>query len=142
MTTESPKMLKFLAIGELVMAAGFVLFWTGFFLFDLGHLADPRLREIYRAFEHAFPVADSWIVFCLVTGGVGLLKNKKYGTLFTLLAGSSLVFLGLLDVSFNIQQGMYRIGIGEAVMNASINLICFAAGILFVTVTWKRANCK
>lgn len=126
-----------MAVGELVTAAGITFFWMAFFLFDLGNLPDPRLREIYRAFEHAFPVADSWIVACLIIGGTGILKNKSYGVLFSLLAGSSLIFLGLLDISFNIQQGMYCIGIGEAVMNVSINLICVISGILFIAITWK-----
>jgi hypothetical protein len=93
---------------------------------------------VYLAFESAFPVADLLLALSLAAGGVGLIRRRAYGHLFTLSGGSGLVFLGLLDISFNLQQGIYGLGIQETVMNAFINLICLAAGCLFVHSIWRN----
>jgi len=113
------KTLKFAAIMELAIAVGIISFWIAFFSADLVNIDDPHLEEIYVAFESAFPVADISLSIVLIIGGIGLLKKMPFGVLFSLLGGASLIFLGLLDVSFNIQQGIYLLGIGEAILNIS-----------------------
>jgi hypothetical protein len=45
---------------------------------------------------------------CSVVAAVGLLTGAGYGPAFGLLAAGSLIFLGLLDVSFNLENGLYR----------------------------------
>jgi hypothetical protein len=139
MEEKHQKIVGFVALAEFVAAAGIILFWISYFFVKSENIMDAHLRDIYHAFESAFPIADSWLVATLIIGGIGLLKNKNYGILFTLLAGSALIFLGLVDASFNLQQGIYGLGTGEAVMNVSVNGLCLAAGIVFVTITWKRA---
>jgi hypothetical protein len=101
-------------------------------------IGDPHLEEIYMAFESAFPVADISLSIVLIIGGIGLLKKVPFGFLFSLLGGGSLIFLGLLDVSFNTQNGIYLLGIGEAVMNIFINLLCLGGGIFIIVTIWKN----
>ena len=137
MTTQRKKGLVIAAILELALAVGIVSFWTAFFTTDMIRMDDPRLKEIYMAFESAFPVADGYLSVVLVVGAVGLLRKKAFGRLFSLVGGASLVFLGLLDISFNTLHGIYRLGLGEAVMNLSVNLICLGAGIFLILVIWE-----
>lgn len=137
MTIPQRKGLVIAAVLELALAAGIVSFWTAFFTSDFIRIDNPRLKEIYLAFESAFPVADGYLSVVLVIGAVGLLRKKAYGRLFSLIGGASLVFLGLLDVSFNTLHGIYRLGLGEAVMNLFVNLICLGAGIFLILVVWK-----
>lgn len=137
MNNRHGKGLTIAAILELVLAAGFVLFWVAFFFADLVQISDPHLEEIYLAFESAFPVADGYLSVVLVIGGVGLLRKKSYGRLFSLIGGSSLVFLGLLDISFNTQHGIYLLRFGEAAMNLFINLMCLGAGVFLILIVWK-----
>jgi hypothetical protein len=138
MNNRHYKGLTIAAILELVLAAGFVLFWITFFSVDLVQISDPHLEEIYLAFESAFPVADGYLSVVLVIGGVGLLRKKSYGRLFSLIGGSSLVFLGLLDITFNTRYGIYLLGWGEAVMNLFINLLCLGAGVFLILMVWKH----
>jgi hypothetical protein len=42
-------------------------------------------------------------------GAIGLLAGQKYGAIFTFTTASSLIFLGLMDVTFNIQSKLYRL---------------------------------
>jgi hypothetical protein len=123
---------------ELAIAVGIISFWIAFFSADLVKIDDPHLEEIYMAFESAFPVADISLSIVLIIGGIGLLKKMPFGVLFSLLGGASLIFLGLLDVSFNTQQGIYLLGIGEAILNISINLLCLGGGVFLIVTIWKN----
>ncbi len=132
------KIIIFVAIMELVIAAGIISFWVAFFSTDLVSIDDPHLKEIYLAFESAFPVADIYLSILLIIGGIGLLKKMSFGFLFSLLGGASLVFLGLLDISFNTQHGIYLLGIGEAILNIFINLLCLGGGFFIIFTIWKN----
>jgi hypothetical protein len=48
------------------------------------------------------------------------------------MAGSALLFLALLDISFNVRQGVYLLGAREAILNLGINGLCLSAGSFFV----------
>ena len=137
MTSRQGKGLKIAAVLELVLAAGIVSFWIAYFSADMVQISDPVLKEKYLAFESAFPVPDAYLSVVLVIGGIGLLRKKAYGRLFSLIGGASLVFLGLLDISFNTLHGIYRLGFGEAVMNLFINLMCLGTGVFLIVVVWK-----
>ena len=130
--------IKAAAIIELALAAGMVSFWIAFFTTDLISIDDPHLKEIYLAFESAFPVPDAYLSIVLTIGGIGLLRKRSYGNFFSLMGGASLIFLGLLDISFNIQHGIYLTGVAEGIMNISINLLCFGGGIFLVLIIWKK----
>jgi len=138
MNIKYTKTVKFVAFMELAIAVGIIAFWIAFFSADLVKIGDPHLEEIYMAFESAFPVADISLSIVLIIGGIGLLKKVPFGFLFSLLGGGSLIFLGLLDVSFNTQNGIYLLGIGEAVMNIFINLLCLGGGIFIIVTIWKN----
>jgi len=131
-------MIKAAALMEFVFALGILSFWISFFTTDLVDFDDPHLKEIYLAFESAFPVPDIYLSILLIIGGIGLLRKMFYGYLFSLLGGASLIFLGLLDVSFNAKHGIYLLGIGEAIMNGLINLLCLGGGIFLVVIIWKN----
>jgi arginine exporter protein ArgO len=131
------KRLKMAAVLEMALAVGIISFWIAFFSTDLVTISDPHLKEIYLAFESAFPVPDAYLSAVLLIGGVGLLRKKAYGRFFSLIGGASLVFLGLLDISFNTRHGIYLIGAGEAIMNIFINLLCLGTGVFLILTIWK-----
>jgi len=122
---------------EFLVALGIILFWTVFFSTDMVNISDPHLKDAYLAFESAFVFADFYLSFMLILGGVGLLKKMPYGYFFSLIAGASLVFLGLLDVSFNVRNGIYFLGAGEALLNVAINSICLGFGAFLLLKIWK-----
>lgn len=128
------------AVLELGVALGIIAFWTAYFSTDTVNIADSRLKEIYTAFESAFPVADLYLAVVLIIGGIGLLKKRPYGYMFSLMGGAALIFLGLLDVSFNLQQGIYLLGAGEAVLNIFINAMCLGFGAFLALSVWKNRN--
>ncbi|MBN1222610.1 MAG: hypothetical protein JXB23_05145 [Candidatus Aminicenantes bacterium] len=126
------------AIMQLGVACGIIAFWTAFFLTDMVNIQDSHLKEIYLAFESAFPLADLYLTGILVFGGIGLLKRRYYGYLLSLMGGAMLIFLGILDVSFNVKQGIYRLGAEETVLNIGINVVCLGFGLFLVRIIWKN----
>lgn len=96
-----------------------------------------RQDEVYLAFENAFPVADAWMAICALLGAIGLLRKQAWGFLFALLAGSSMIFLGLMDVTFNLNQGIYALGGIETAIEVVINLFCLVVSPLIIIYLWK-----
>ena len=94
-----------LAVLLLVTAAGTIAYWLDFFLRGSVNVVD---EEWYIRFERAFPVADAFMAVSAATGAVGLLTGATYGVAFTLVAAGALLFLGLLDITFNVDNGLYR----------------------------------
>ena len=63
----------------------------------------------YIKFQKAFVAADSWAAICAAVSAIGLLTGQTYGPIFALITGSSLIFLGLMDIAFNLQNNLYRL---------------------------------
>jgi hypothetical protein len=90
--------------------------------------------ESYIKFQKAFVAADSWAAICAIVGAIGLLSGQTYGMIFALITGSSLIFLGLMDVAFNIQNNLYRLlrSSGEMKLELLLNLFSLGLGITFI----------
>lgn len=97
-----------------------------------------RHDEVYLGFENAFPLADAWMAACALLGAIGLWQQKGWGFLFGLLAASSAIFLGLMDVLFNLQQGIYAIGGAETAIEIAINLLTLGLGPVIIVYLWKN----
>jgi len=78
------------------------------------------------------------LTFVSGSAGLGLLRRTCAGHLFTLLGGAALVFLGILDISFNAQHGIYRLGFEEALVNGVINFVCLGFGLFLILMVWKK----
>lgn len=110
-----------------VTAVVTVAYWLDFFLRGTVQAVE---EEWYLRFERAFPVADGWMASCSLVSAVGLFTGSSYGTVFGLLAAGALVFLGLMDLTFNLQNGMFRLlpGSGQMWVELVIVVWCLALG--------------
>lgn len=113
----------------LVMAAGLAVFWTLFFTVGLSPENPP---PGYEQFESAFPFPDLVMAFLLALSAVGVMRNHPRAATGMVACGGALIFLGLLDFSFNIQNGMYQISPVETAMNVFIQLACLVSGGIFI----------
>ena len=119
-----------------ITAAGIVLFWAYFFAVENRR---PGGDAIYLAFERSFPVPDLlWLTPLLLIGGWSLRSGRTAGVPWVIAAGGSMAFLGILDASFNVQQGRYAIGVFDGMLNGFINVYCLVAGLLLIRVTWRE----
>lgn len=127
-------------LGSLLLlgAAVTIAYWVNYFV-----AGDVRVVPDlwYSAFEEAFPVADAWMSLCLIGAGIGFWRGKRSAPLFGLMAGSALLYLAALDITFNIERGLYGLLPASRAMvtEAVINVASLALGITTVALCWPRA---
>jgi hypothetical protein len=117
---------KIIAILEIVTALGLALFWLGFFTVGLAPENPP---ECYFAYENSFPLADLILAGGLLAAGVMTLKGRPAAGRITLACAGALMFLGVLDFSFNVQSGVYTLSVMDLLLNGFINLWCAGFGL-------------
>jgi len=127
----APEGLMTIAILELLTGVGLILFWILFFTVGLAPKNPPRG---YMEYEHSFPLPDGLLAILLLASGALLLLNNPLGGNLSLIAAGALLFLGVLDFSFNIQNGLYKTSKMDLVLNAFINVWCVGFGIAIVVM--------
>lgn len=118
-----------IAILQLLTGAGLILFWVGFFTIGLAPKNPPKG---YLEYEHSFPLPDALLTLLLLTAGILMLLNNPLSRTLSLVAAGGLIFLGVLDFSFNIQNGIYKISRSDLILNAFINIWCVGFGLAII----------
>ncbi len=126
--------IKSIALWQTLFAAGIVLWWALFFFVFRN---DPHNSAAYLAFESAFPLPDLvWLTPLLVQAAKANRQASPLAPVWTAAAGGALVFLGLVDFSFNLQHGVYARSLGDGLLNGFINLACVSFGL--ISVAWSK----
>lgn len=128
-----------LAVMLVITAVGTTLYWLDFFLRGTVHLVE---EEWYLRFERSFPVADAWMAAASVVAAAGLFAEADYGIAFALVAAGALVFLGLMDLTFNVQNGLFRLLPRSGEMWAEVVIItwCLTLGCLLLSYSAGRVG--
>jgi hypothetical protein len=125
---------RVIAILEIVTALGLGLFWLAFFTVGLAP-ANPPVG--YFQFEHSFPVPDLLLAWLLLIAGRCLLdvrpERRRLGRALSLVGAGALMFLGVLDISFNVQNGMYAISLLDTLLALAVNAWCVGFGVALVS---------
>lgn len=114
-----------------------IYYWVDFFVRKGVQVTQ---EEWYIKFQKAFPVADMWMVMCALLSAIGLLTEQTYGLFFSILASSSLIFLALMDITFNVENNLYRLVSTSNEMK--IELVCnvwfLSFGVILIIYSWIR----
>jgi hypothetical protein len=114
-------------------------YWVNYFLAgDVRVLSDTW----YTSFEDAFPVADGWMALCMAIAGIGLWRGTRNGALWGLMAGSALLYLAAMDITFNVEHGLYALlpRSGAMLTEAWINATSLGLGIATLAMSWRAAT--
>jgi hypothetical protein len=117
---------KMIACFEIATGLGILVFWILFFSVGLAPAHPP---PGYFAFEHSFVLADSMLAVSLLAAGSLGLKGRPIGRVLSLMCAGGLIFLGLVDFSFNVRNGIYIGDFLDGVVAAAINIWCVSFGI-------------
>lgn len=118
--------LKTVSLLSIITGIGILMFWVAFFTVGLAPENPPAC---YFAYEHSFPLPDTILAIALIAGGILAIQQRVRALDVLLPASGGLIFLGLLDMAFNWQNGMYTISVMDGVLNAFINIWCVVFGI-------------
>jgi hypothetical protein len=122
---NGPAQMRVVAWVQLTTAGGLLLYWSLFFTIGLAPSAPP---PGYFAFQHSFTFPDIILALAFVRAGILLLSaeiaRRDRGRDLSLICASALLFLGLLDVSFNLQNGIYATRSIDTVLEIAVNVWC------------------
>jgi hypothetical protein len=96
----------------------------------------------YTAFESSFPVADGWLSLCALLAGAGFFLGSRTAPLFGLMAASAFFYLAAMDITFDVENGMYAMAATNDAMKFEIfiNVSCLILGIWTLIVSWRKLN--
>jgi hypothetical protein len=94
----------------------------------------------YVTFEQAFVLADSWLALAALIGVIGLSRMREWGILFTLLAGGSAIFLGLMDLLYDLQHAVFVPLTPEAAIEFAIVVMLLGLGTCVIILSWGARN--
>ena len=125
---ESPH-TRTIAILEIVTAVGLIAYWLLFFTVGL---APENAPPGYFVFQHSFTGPDVILSLCFIMAATMLLGpdavRRKTGRALSLVCAGSLLFLGLLDISFNLLNGIYGVVSLDMLTEVGVNLWCMGFG--------------
>lgn len=123
-----------MAILQILLGFGFLGFWVIFYFTEY---KNPKMDELAFKHEKSFPLPDlGWIMPCLFIAGIGILMEQKFGYFFSALAGSGMMFLGLIDLAFDIQNGVFKKKEFATYMGIFIILLMLVLGPIFIIYAW------
>ena len=125
--------LAALVIGTAMMVAYWAL-W-----FAARDVVASDTSQSYYDFENAFPLADAWVLLCLL-GGIVTLVRRMSGALFWLLAGGGAgLYLGCMDTLYDVEHGIWGKGAGGAI-ELVIVVVTFVFSISLLRWSWRRRH--
>jgi len=135
--TELPSGGRFI-LGVLIFGVlATVAYWGVWFGIDREILASAH-SESYYAFENSFPLADAWMGVTGVLASLALVRRRASALLWCIAAGSISIYLGLLDVLFDLENGIYRSpDTGGVLVEVAINVLTLSMGIVVIVWAWR-----
>ncbi len=124
----------------LVVALGILLYWLTWFTapeFVQSRSPDSPGYLIYVNFEQAFPLADGWLAVAALIGTVGLWKMRDWGYVFALIASGEAIFLGLMDLLYDLEHAMFVPLTPEAAIELVIVISMLGLGALVIALLWR-----
>ncbi|MBI3439748.1 MAG: hypothetical protein HY054_14065 [Proteobacteria bacterium] len=130
-------------LGVLLIVGAIVtgLYWWSYFT---GGDVMATHERWYTAFESSFPVADGWMALCMAAAGAGFVMRRGWASPLWLMAGSALIYLGCMDMTFNVENGMYALAAANDAMKFEvfINVTTLILGVWTLVASWPRQQAQ
>ena len=125
------------AVTMLAGATAIVAYWTDWFTRGTVKVADD---PEYITFEESFPLADAYLAACLLLSGHALWRGRPAAVPLGIAGGSAAVFLGLMDLLFDIRRGNLRDSTMERQTEKAIIAACLTLGPWTMARLWRRRH--
>lgn len=117
-----------------IAASAIVLFWISFWT------DHNQLPANVVDFEWCFLLPDLlWIVGSFWVASRWLITRDPRAKIATAVAGSSMVYLGLLDAVCNFRHGQYTDSLSRGALNMAVNAACLLFGYANIWYAMKRS---
>lgn len=116
-------------------AVGVALFWISFFW---GGAVHASADECYVVFERNFVAADIFTAIAGLVCAEGLRRGAAWARVWGGVAGGGILFLGFMDVSYNLLNGLYANVTMAMLTENVINIYCFTFGPYLIWYLLRR----
>jgi hypothetical protein len=112
-----------------------ITYWTIWFT-QRDWLASEHTQAYYD-FENAFPLADCWLGLACVLALVALRRRRPIAFLWLVSAGAAGLYLGCMDLLYDLEHGIFTKGAGGTVEGLIVALT-WAFSIVILWWTWQN----
>jgi hypothetical protein len=112
-----------------------VLYWVAW-LVHRSLIASEHSAAYYQ-FENAFPLADGWLVLCLVGAALTLPARRPTALLWLLAGGGAGLYLFAMDTLYDIEHGVWGKG-ANGLIELGITIVTVALSLAILRWTWRR----
>ena len=142
--SDTPETDGRIPTGDLVHALGMtayglagIMYWIDFFSAGNVHTSDD---QAYIAFESAFPLADGYMTACYFASALLLIRQHPLAVPVGIAAGSASIFLGCMDLLYDLQHDKFRNMTLEMAFETGIIITSFTFGILTMIRLWRARD--
>ncbi len=130
--------LRGAALVLLLAGLGTLAFWAVFFADLDSQRTGPFAQQSasWYDWERSFVLPDLWLAVTALLAARALWRRERHGLPLALVCSGGLVFLGLIDVAFFLQHGLYTPLTGEAALELGIHAGALLAGVFVSGATW------
>ena len=93
--------------------------------------------QAYYDFENAFPLADLWLGIACVLALVALRRRRPSALLWLVCAGSAALYLGCMDLLYDVEHGIFGQGVGGGIEALIVALTWFFS---ITVLRWAWTN--
>ena len=136
-TAGQKKGFTILAVLLILFALGTFSFWIMFFTSGAVAASDD---PAYVEHEQSFPLADAYMAVSALIAAAGLLRRRNWAVLFGIMAGSGIIFLGLMDTLYALQQDLIAGWSAASLEMALICAVCLILGPLTIAYVWRNRH--
>jgi hypothetical protein len=118
-----------------VAAAVVICYWVAWFTHR--SLVASEALPAYQQFEDAFPLADAWLVVCLVGAAVTVRARRPSALLFLLAGSGAGLYLFCMDVLYDLQHGIWGKG-ANGLVELAVNIVTLVLSVGVLRFTWRH----
>ena len=93
----------------------------------------------YTQFEDAFPLADGFLVLCLLSGAYCLVTARRAALFWLLAGGGAGLYLFGMDVLYDLEHGVWGKG-GNGLVELAINVLTLVLSLTVLHWAWARRD--
>ena len=118
-------------------SAAIAAYWVDFF--TKGNVRTSQ-DQAYVDFERAFLLADAFLAATGLISAHYLARGRSEAIPTGIAAGSSLTFLGLMDLAYDLEQGKFSSRSGATVLEAAIVTTSLTLGPYIMVRMWRARH--
>jgi hypothetical protein len=110
-------------------------YWAAWF--GARSLVASETRPAYYEFENAFPVADAWVVLCLLGAARSLVRRSELALAWLLMGAGAGVYLFCMDILYDLEHRIWWKSAGGS-LEAAINLVTLMYSLGLGRWAWRH----